>query len=54
MKTSSRGRWNNQQDRLEAKPERTRKKARSETKIQLDRYNNLSECAFDQILSKSS
>jgi len=28
------------------KPERTRKKARSETKIQLDRYNNLSKCAF--------
>ncbi len=32
------------------KPERTRKKARSETRIQLDRYNNLSKCA----LTKSS
>ena len=46
MKTSSRRALEQSEGSTKAKPERTRKKARSESRIQLDRYNNLFECAF--------
>jgi hypothetical protein len=38
--------------RLKGKPERTRKKAGSEARIQLDRYNNLFDSAFATSLAR--